>query len=320
MRKLTVAILVTLSLAIAWAKTDLPEQSVVLPDYDEEVARQRLLESDMQPLEGIWYYPNEDMTFAIERWEPEPSHKIGYRILLIASEDLQSLAEGVEVADMQRVAMSKASRREATAVVVDNHGAVDNFVAAIAVDIGYAIVMVALSVPRTAGCVAGPTPTLRQLVGLWIHVKCNHLMTGIDASCQENARLTTVETGSAEEMLCRSVTQDALSPSVLLIRLTSLQTLQRIVHHLIGLACSTVHIDQEFIALIHKPLTVARGSQIVLRRVANHVFPTVGHVDDRPVRGTHHGLCPSILVPVVGNNILFVVLEISHIRPQVYPP
>lgn len=90
--KQTIAIILLTLVAIAgWAKTDLPEQSVVLPDYDEEVARQRLLESDMQPLEGIWYYPNEDMTLAIERWAPEPSHKIGYRILLIASEDLELL-------------------------------------------------------------------------------------------------------------------------------------------------------------------------------------------------------------------------------------
>ena len=65
--KQTIAIILLTLVAIAgWAKTDLPEQSVVLPDYDEEVARQRLLESDMQPLEGIWYYPNEDMTLAMD--------------------------------------------------------------------------------------------------------------------------------------------------------------------------------------------------------------------------------------------------------------
>ncbi len=46
----------------AGAKTVLPEQSVVVPGFNEQVARERLLESDMQPLEGIWYYPNEDMT------------------------------------------------------------------------------------------------------------------------------------------------------------------------------------------------------------------------------------------------------------------
>ena len=75
----------------AGAKTVLPEQSVVVPGFNEQVARERLLESDMQPLEGIWYYPNEDMTIAIERWQSEPSHKIGYRLLLVSSEDLELL-------------------------------------------------------------------------------------------------------------------------------------------------------------------------------------------------------------------------------------
>lgn len=80
-----------LSLAGMQAKTELPEQSVIVPGFSEQVARERLLESDMQPLEGIWYYPNEDMTIAIERWQPEPSHKIGYRLLLVASDDLELL-------------------------------------------------------------------------------------------------------------------------------------------------------------------------------------------------------------------------------------
>ena len=75
--------------ATAGAKVDLPEQSVVVPGYSEQVAREQLLESDLQQLEGIWYYPAEDMTLTIERWQPEPSHKIGYRLLLIASDDLE---------------------------------------------------------------------------------------------------------------------------------------------------------------------------------------------------------------------------------------
>ena len=91
MRRLSVAILMMVCLAMARAETELPQQSVVVPGFSEQVARERLLESDMQPLEGIWYYPNEDMTLAIERWQPEPSHKIGYRLLLVASDDLELL-------------------------------------------------------------------------------------------------------------------------------------------------------------------------------------------------------------------------------------
>ena len=89
MKHLISAILLAACVATAGAKVDLPEQSVVVPGYSEQVAREQLLESDLQPLEGIWYYPAEDMTLTIERWQPEPSHKIGYRLLLIASDDLE---------------------------------------------------------------------------------------------------------------------------------------------------------------------------------------------------------------------------------------
>ena len=91
MRRLSVAILMMVCLAMARAEIELPQQSVVVPGFSEQVARERLMESDLQPLEGIWYYPNEDMTLAIERWQPEPSHKIGYRLLLVASDDLELL-------------------------------------------------------------------------------------------------------------------------------------------------------------------------------------------------------------------------------------
>lgn len=84
-----IAILLSVGFVNSWAKTDLPEQSVVIPGYDEQVARARLLESDMQPLEGIWYYPNENMTIAIERCDSEQAHKLSYRLILVASDDLE---------------------------------------------------------------------------------------------------------------------------------------------------------------------------------------------------------------------------------------
>ena len=89
MKRLTVTLLAAICIMTVWARTELPEQSVIIPGYNEQMARERLLESDMQPLEGIWYYPNEEMTITIERWTPEPSHKIGYRLILVASEDLE---------------------------------------------------------------------------------------------------------------------------------------------------------------------------------------------------------------------------------------
>ena len=89
MRRIVLAILLAVSFVLSWAETNLPEQSVVIPGYDEQVARARLLESDMQPLEGIWYYPNEEMTIAIERWDTGEAYKIGYRLILVASKDLE---------------------------------------------------------------------------------------------------------------------------------------------------------------------------------------------------------------------------------------
>ena len=43
----------------------------------------------MQPLEGIWYYPNEEMTLGIERYRGR--HNIGYRIILLDSPDINDV-------------------------------------------------------------------------------------------------------------------------------------------------------------------------------------------------------------------------------------
>lgn len=81
---IAIAILATLPLT-AW--TQVPPQSVILPGIDEDSMKARFSESDLQPLEGIWYYPSEDMTLAIEKWEGE--RNMGYRIILLASSDLE---------------------------------------------------------------------------------------------------------------------------------------------------------------------------------------------------------------------------------------
>ena len=65
---------------------DVPKQSVILDGLDVDSMRVRLDETDMQPLEGIWYYPNEEMTLGIERYRGE--HNIGYRIILLDSPDI----------------------------------------------------------------------------------------------------------------------------------------------------------------------------------------------------------------------------------------
>ena len=83
-------ILITLMLGLlpllATAGNGIPKKSVVLQGIDIDSMRVRLDESDLQPLEGIWYYPNEEMTLGIERYRGE--HNIGYRIILLDSPDI----------------------------------------------------------------------------------------------------------------------------------------------------------------------------------------------------------------------------------------
>lgn len=76
-------------MALAVRAADVPPQSVVLPGIDTELMKARFAESDMQPMEGIWYYPDEEMTLAIEKWKSE--HNIGYRLILLESTDLELL-------------------------------------------------------------------------------------------------------------------------------------------------------------------------------------------------------------------------------------
>ena len=85
--------LVTLILLVAFllpstavAGNGVPKKSVILAGLDIDSMRVRLDETDMQPLEGIWYYPNEEMTLGIERFKGQ--HNIGYRIILLDSPDI----------------------------------------------------------------------------------------------------------------------------------------------------------------------------------------------------------------------------------------
>ena len=61
------------------------------------------------------------------------------------AEHFEAGPRGIEIADVQRVAVAKAGREEALAVVVDDHRAVDDLVAAVAVDVGDGQAVVALA-------------------------------------------------------------------------------------------------------------------------------------------------------------------------------
>ena len=70
----------------AAAGSGVPKKSVILAGLDVDSMRVRLDETDMQPLEGIWYYPNEEMTLGIERFKGP--RNVGYRIILLDSPDI----------------------------------------------------------------------------------------------------------------------------------------------------------------------------------------------------------------------------------------
>lgn len=69
-----------------------PAQSQVLPGYSFDEVKDRLASCPLQTVEGIWEYPDEMMTVAIEHFEsPQFSKKIKYRIVLLDSEDMSLL-------------------------------------------------------------------------------------------------------------------------------------------------------------------------------------------------------------------------------------
>ncbi len=86
MRQLTAILLALALLPLVAVAADVPSKSVIINGLDIDSMRVRLDETDIQPLEGIWYYPNEEMTLGIERYSG--SHNIGYRIILLDSPDI----------------------------------------------------------------------------------------------------------------------------------------------------------------------------------------------------------------------------------------
>lgn len=89
------------------AGTGIPKKSVVLEGIDVDSMRARLDESGMQPLEGIWYYPNEEMTLGIERYNC--GSDIGYRIILLETPDI-NLVPGMVIGYIARTAVDSKYR------------------------------------------------------------------------------------------------------------------------------------------------------------------------------------------------------------------
>ena len=69
-----------------------PFRGEVLAGYDEDKARERCDAMDLQAIEGIWYYPEEEMTVMIERCDDsKPLEYRDYRMVLVSADDLSLL-------------------------------------------------------------------------------------------------------------------------------------------------------------------------------------------------------------------------------------
>ncbi len=103
MRPVTVILLL---LTTAWtvARCEVPQRSTFEAGLDEAAMRERMAHSDLQPLEGIWYYPEERMTLGIERITSSNAHRREYRIVLLACDYLE-LLPGTTVGYLERTAV-----------------------------------------------------------------------------------------------------------------------------------------------------------------------------------------------------------------------
>ena len=78
-----------MSRAEASPKGGVPSRGEVLAGLDEDSMRVRLAESDLQPMEGIWFYPNAHLTLGIERCGGYVVD--GYRLILLDSDDTHAV-------------------------------------------------------------------------------------------------------------------------------------------------------------------------------------------------------------------------------------
>ena len=219
---------------------------------------------------------------------------------------------------MLSITMTEACSRQALTIVVDNHRTEYNLIASVHIYVGNSIVVIALSLPRTIGIVK-PAPTLLQCVCCWVYVKCYHLMAGVDTTSKEDAWFLTIKIWSTKEMLCTTVTI-TIAPSSLKTCFSIFESLQRIFFAFVWLTCNTVHIYKVFSTCTHKPLSALGAATIILRSITNNICRTICAMDSSTVSSTHHNFCLTVAIPVVGNDILLIVLEVAHVRSAVYPP
>ena len=90
---------------------------------------------------------------------------------------------------------------------------------------------------------------------------------------------------------------------------------------MIGPSCQSVHVKEVFSVGRDEPVGTATGSCAhILCGVADNVGRAVGQVDDGAVSCSHDNLGTPVLVPIIRDDVLLVVLEVTHVRPAVHPP
>lgn len=102
-----ISAIVTLCAAQGVWAFDVPRQSDVVEGCHRGAVETRLRQKHLDAVEGIWYYPDERLTVAVERVEDTPLAM--YRLALVESED-KSLDKGVVVGYMQTTAEKERMR------------------------------------------------------------------------------------------------------------------------------------------------------------------------------------------------------------------
>ena len=125
---------------------------------------------------------------------------------------------------MLSITMTKARGRESIARIVDHHGAEYDLITSIHIHIGNGEVMETITKPRRIAVVAIPAPTLRQLVGLLVHIKGTELMARITATSQEDTGITTIQIRCTKVMLGCTVACIVSTPNRSIVALATLKT------------------------------------------------------------------------------------------------
>ena len=95
---------------------------------------------------------------------------------------------------MLGVAVTETGCRESAAVIVDDHRAKADLIAAVPVDVGNTEVMIAVTVPGIApAVVVGPLPIERELMGGGIDAEGLHVVLRVTAAAEEDERMTAIE-------------------------------------------------------------------------------------------------------------------------------